>query len=782
MAKRWHNTEMTWEQFCSTQREPVRTKETEKEYKALPKAERDAVKDVGGFVGGYLREGQRKRGHCEKRSLLTLDADSPSADFLAICELFGYAACVFSTHSSTKTHPRYRLILPLSREVSSEEYTPLALKVAEYLGLENFDPTTYQAERLMYNSSCPVDAEYVWREDEGEWLDPDEWLGRYADWHDASAWPLPGLNAPRDAKKQGDPLSKPGVIGAFNRAYSIEDAISIFLPDVYTPSTEGRYTYAHGSTFGGLVTYDGLFAYSNHATDPASGKLCNAYDLVRLHMFGAQDEDSPVGTSLSKLPSTAAMRAFVATLDDVKQRVAIERMTEAAQDFGVTLEPADTEWTKQLTFNRAGDIESSAQNIEIIMQNDPAIHDLLRLDTFAQRAVLTDSTPWRKVTPTTTFWGDTDDAGLRVYLEKLYGISARAKVEDALMLELERHAVHPVREYLAGLEWDGVPRVETLLVDYLGAVDNEYTRCVTRKFLAATVARVMRPGCKFDHMLVFTGKQGIGKTFLAEKLAGKWFSNTLDTVQGKEAYEALQGVWIMEMGELTATKKADIEATKHFISKTEDAFRVAYGRRKSYFPRQCTFIGTTNEAAFLRDRTGNRRYWPVGVSSASESRVWDLTQDVVDQIWAEALGIYEAGETLYLNAEQELLATAEQELRLEDSGMDGIITDFLGVPITEDWYKRSIVDRRRYVEQYGDGSYTESGEVVRAQVCVLEVWCEALGRTPGSIKPINAAEIRAVLNCLPGWERYDGGDKGRLRFGRGYDRQSAWRRFDTLLD
>lgn len=778
VTKRWRNTETSWSAFVERLRQPVRTAETVKEYRAMSKSEQGEVKDVGGFVGGHLIDGTRKRGSCDRRSLITLDADNPDEHFLDVCEFLGEECVIYSTHSHTERAARYRLIIPLAREVSAEEYTPLALAIARTLGLDNFDKTTYQPERLMYYPSCSRDAKYFFKHlTEETALDPDEWLASsYNDWRDASAWPLADVAQPRDIERQGDPLSKPGVVGAFNRAFTIDEAIARFLPDVYKPASRGRYTYREGSTFGGLVVYDeGLFAYSNHATDPASSRLCNAYDLVRLHLYGAQDATAAPDTPISKLPSSVAMRDFVTSLDEVRHLMATERMTEAAQDFGITVETdeAATEWTKQLTFTRSGNIESTSHNIEVIMNNDPALVDMVRLDTFERRAVLVRSTPWREVSGR-AYWSDADDAGLRVYLENVYGIAARAKIEDALTLALEKRSTHPVREYLESLTWDGIPRLDSLLIDYLGAADNEYTRTVTRKFLVATVARVMQPGCKFDHMLVLTGAQGLGKTLLAQKLAGRWFSNTLDTVQGKEAYEALEGVWIMEMGELTATKKADIEAVKHFISKTEDAFRVAYGRRKSYFPRQCTFMGTTNDAVFLRDRTGNRRFWPVGVRDTGERNVWDLTQETVDAIWAEALCRYRDGEALYLNAQQEELAAYEQALRLEDNGIEGVIADYLSIPITDDWYSRNIADRRRYIEQYGEGEYAESGETPRERVCVLEVWCEALGHTPGTIRPINASEIRAALNALGDWRKYSGGDRGRLRFGRGYDKQVAW--------
>lgn len=585
---KWKNRTMTWAELLDRLSKPTVTQETVAEYQKMAKSKKDAIKDVGGFVGGFLKEGKRKKGNAQSRSLLTLDADSPR---LGLWEDFtlmdSYTAAVYSTHSHTPEKPRLRFIIPLKRPVTAEEYTPLALKVAEGLGLDNFDDTTYQAERLMFWPSKPQDGEFVFETQEGDWLDPDEVLAQYPDWRDVSYWPeLPGGKELRErqAKRQGDPLEKKGVVGAFCRTYDIHAAIAKFLSDVYGPTDhDDRYTFLSGSTSGGMIVYDDKFAYSHHGTDPVGDTLVNAFDLVRIHLFSDLDDEAKDGTPANRLPSFGAMRDFALEDEEVKATLARDRMAGAMEDFG---DLEDDEWQKKLEFDKDGEIASSAGNLELIMKNDENLKDRILMDDFAKRLVVKDDLPWREVTEEDRYWKDADGAGLRVYIEKVYGIVNRGKVEDAFMQEAERQSIHPVREYLDGLEWDGVKRVDTLLIDYLGAEDTAYTRLVTRKFLTAAVARIYEPGAKFDYMLVTSGPQGIGKTELPTILARKWFSNSLENVQGKDAYEALQGVWIMEMGEMTATKKADIEATKHFISKREDIYREAYGRYKSYFKRQ----------------------------------------------------------------------------------------------------------------------------------------------------------------------------------------------------
>ncbi len=776
LSKKWKNAPLDWRDFLERLANPTITQETAAEYAKLPKRERDAIKDVGGFVGGFLKQGRRKADAVVSRSLITLDADSVSDDIWELFSmLYDFAAAIYSTHSHKPDAPRLRLIIPLSRPVSAEEYQPIARKMASKLGMDNFDDTTYQPERLMYWPSVSRDGEYIFDYQDGAFLDPQTLLDEYPDWQDSSFWPESSRShgiRDRQAKKQGDPLEKKGAVGAFCRAYDIRSAIETFLSDVYAPTDhEDRYTYIDGSTSGGLVIYEDKFAYSHHGTDPVGEKLSNAFDLVRIHKFGDLDEDAKDGTPTNRLPSFKAMRELTLNDEAAKGLIIEERMLEAAEDFeGIEVDTSsDKSWTKRLTIDESGQIESSAMNLETIFKNDSNISKKVAFDNFAQRLVLRDRLPWREIGEQ-KFWKDSDDAGLRIYIEKVYGISHRGKIEDAFMQEVERHQFHPVRKYLDGLNWDGVERVETLLVDYLGAENTKYVRMVTRKALCAAVARVYKPGIKFDEMLTLTGAQGIGKSSLADILAGEWFSDTLDNIGGKDAYEALQGVWIMELGELKATKKADIEATKHFISKREDAFRVAYGRHKSYFPRQCIFWGTSNDYEFLHDRTGNRRFWPVEVGKQKRKhRVWDIDEETRGQIWAEAKVLFEKGERLYLTDDEEELAKEQQALHTVENALDGMIAEYLDTPITDDWYARDIYERQSFIK--GQGSELgEEGNTQRTKVCVMEIWCELLNGDPKNLVPIKAKEIRSILDHLDGWEKH----KGKLRFGAVYGSQRAY--------
>lgn len=361
-SKSWKNQTITWDDFKARIKNPTVTQETMAEYKKLTKAQKGELKDVGGFVAGSLKNGRRKRGHVKERSMVTLDADSPRSDLWEDFTLLNEcAAILYSTHSHTADSPRYRLVIPLAEPVSAEAYVPLALKLAEQMGLDNFDDTTYQPDRLMYWGSHARDGEYLYEEQTGDFLNPMDVLNLYPDWTDSSYWPETDRrmdSRAREAKKAGDPLEKPGVIGAFNRQYSIQEAIDRFLPEVYTPTDhDDRYTYAEGTTAGGLVIYNDLFAYSHHATDPIGEHLVNAYDLVRIHKYGILDENSRETTAINNRPSSKAMAEFALKIDGVKKDLADLAIGSAVDDFEDDIELPDEvekderEW---LSYNKQG--------------------------------------------------------------------------------------------------------------------------------------------------------------------------------------------------------------------------------------------------------------------------------------------------------------------------------------------------------------------------------------------------------------------------------------------
>ena len=265
MDKKWKNRDISWEDFCKKVSTTQRTTETVEEYRKLRKGKQDNIKDVGGFVGGHLKEGRRRNGNVLCRSMLTLDVDYGTPEFWDELKMFsGFKCCVYSTHKHTPESPRLRLIIPLSREVSEDEYPAVGRMVAKELGIDLFDDTTYEPCRLMYWPSTSVNGEFFFDIQDGSELDPDEYLSKYDDWRDTSTWPVSSRQSEvikRSIKEQADPTTKPGVVGTFCRAYTVEDAIETFLAEIYEPSAmEGRYDYIPADSSAGLVIYGDKFA------------------------------------------------------------------------------------------------------------------------------------------------------------------------------------------------------------------------------------------------------------------------------------------------------------------------------------------------------------------------------------------------------------------------------------------------------------------------------------------------------------------------------------------
>ena len=754
MEKRWNGGEMELEDFVRRISRTVRTAETVEQYRKLSKARQDSIKDVGGFVMGKLKGGRRKKDCVVFRSALTLDMDHAVGDVPEQMELFFDFRClIYSTHKHTPEAPRFRLVIPLSRNVSPDEYAAVARKVAEDIGMELFDDTTYEPSRLMYWPSTSADGEFVFRDVAGEILDPDVVLARYRDWRDSSEWPVSGRQQAvvlREMKKQADPLGKEGVVGAFCRTYSIEEAVEVFLADVYRPSVmQGRYDYVPADSQAGVVVYEGRFAYSHHATDPACGKLMNAFDMVRIHRFGELDVRASEDTEACKLPSFRAMSEFAVSDERVKLTLAEERAESAKREFS-----GEDDWSKGLELDRQGKVKDTLDNLVLAIRHDDGLQSIA-FNLHRDGIDAGEGLPWKQIKPG---WNDSDFASLKVYLNKGYGVYAPTKTKDALLAVASERAYHPVKEYLDALpEWDGVKRVDTLLTDYLGAEDSAYTRAVIRKTLAAAVARIYQPGTKFDSVLILNGPQGIGKSTMFARLAGAWFSDslTLTDMRDKSGPEKLQGYWILELGELAGMKKTDVETVKSFLSRVDDKYRASYGLNVESHPRQCVIVGSTNtESGFLRDITGNRRFWPVRVNGESVRKPWQISGEDVLQVWAEAKAVYEGGERLYLEGEVAAMAVSQQAEAMETDDREGLVRTYLDTLLPENWDSMSLYDRRNFLNGSEFGEERQTGTVRRMMVCNMEIWCECFGRESSALKKIDSYEISGIMRKIEGWGKY----------------------------
>ena len=778
----WKNQSLLWSEFCERLRVPQRTVESFDEFMKLSKAEKDELKDVGGFVGGALKAPRRKPENVTGRDLLTLDMDNiPGhgvAAVIAKVEALGAAAVIYSTRKHCESRPRLRVIVPTDRTMTPDEYEPCARKLAEIIGMGYADPTTFELARFMYWPSCSRDSEYAYKVLDAPFASVDKLLGMYEDWRDVTSWPVvPGdeMTPKRLAAKQEDPTSKKGVIGAFCRAYDIMGAMDEFIPGVYESTTDdNRYTYLGGTTTGGAIIYqDGKFLYSHHATDPCSGMLVNAWDLVRLHKFGDRDDEAKPGTPVGKLPSYAAMSELargnakvMAELDRERHAQAVS-VFEPAVDVNEGLELAEN-WQEKLKRDGKGNIAKTTSNIMLIMENDKELRGKCVLDEFASRGMAMGALPWNAETEP-RLWSDVDSAGMRDYLENHYGITSSAKVDDAVALIAFKHKVNQVAEYLEGLHWDGKKRIDTLLHDYLGAEQNAYTAEAMRKMLVAAVSRAVRGATKWEQMIILVGPQGCGKTTFITALGKEWYCDSLEDFSGKEAAEIIQGQWIIEVGELAAMNRSEVLEVKQFLSKKDDVYRAAYGRHSERYPRRCVFFGTSNESSFLRDTTGNRRFWPITVQAKETHKkdVWKELPDEVDQIWAEAYALWVLAESLELSAEAEKLAEEAREQYRDANDKEGLIAEFLERGLPENWDSLDLGQRRQFL----NGNLSWDGPLrPRDKVCALEIWCECLGGDARRMKRIDSIEINNVLAVLPGWERNRATRKyGYCGYQRGYE-------------
>lgn len=426
-------------------------------------------------------------------------------------------------------------------------------------------------------------------------------------------------------------------------------------------------------------------------------------------------------------------------------------------------------WMRELQRNENGIIKRNAHNVLTIFRNDPELKNKFVYDSFRNNELILDQLPWDRGSKQRK-WTDEDDACLRNYFDLKYGIRSKELIFDCLQEEFKRNSYHPVKEYLSGLEWDGIMRLEMMLIKYLGAENSEYSRLITKKAFTAGVARILEPGCKYDSILTLTGAQGLGKSTVFRLMGKDWFLDSLQDTHSKDALQTIQGNWIIEIAELSAMRKSEIESFKNFITNTVDKYRPSYGRRLVERPRQCIFFGTTNEEVFLKDATGNRRFWPLKVTRKMTPKDIEEFNTLVDQFWAEAKHYYEQKETLYLTAEEEEKANTSRLLFLDEDSRKGMIEEYLDIKISINWKEKTINDRCEFIQKELNNE-TQYGTVVRNRISAIEVWCEYFAEPRGKFTPIKGRELRNMLKTMDGWEFI-----GQQRVGKEYGRQEVFER------
>lgn len=750
-SKTWVNKTITFDELKERLKVTIRTPESAEEYAKFNKAKRDAVKDHGGFVAGALKGGRRKVDTVELRSMVALDGDRIDKAFLENYETNApYTSLLYTTHSSTDDDPRVRLVYPLTRDVTPEEFVAVSRYLAQMLGIDYFDECSYQPNQLMYWPSSPQNGVFVFKEVDKAWLNPDDILSAHPEWTDPTQLPTSSRESKANQvaqQKVQDPLTKEGTVGLFNRAYfPVTKALDAFLSDVYEATdNENRYHLIESHSMAGVEIKDGKFVYSHHAKDPAYLKLCNAFDIVRTHKFSGLDDKE----------SFREMCEFAMQQDEVKVLAANERLAEAEADF--TEAADDDNWKTKLKYQpKTGMLENTVYNLNLILAHDPDFRHFA-YNEMANRIQVTGPLPWERPEGN-QFWRDADTAQLKSIIDIRY-LPFSSRNHDVAFTKIadDRH-FHPVRDYLDSLpEWDGIERVEDLFIRYLQADDTPYVRAVTRKTFAAAVARVYVPGIKFDCVPVLDGDQGIGKsTIVKDLVTSEYYSETLSLtdMDDKSGAEKLQGFWAVEIGELAGMKKADIEKVKAFLSTCDDKYRPSYGKVVESHPRQCIIIATVNgERGYLRDITGNRRFWIIKLHQKKQKKTWDFTPEYRAQFWAEAKEIWKSGEKLYLEGDLLEVAEEAQQSAMEVDERLGMVEEYLNTRLPDDWADMDLFQRRNFLHGSEFGMPEHKGAVMRTEVSNAEIWCECYGKPLQELKPTDSYSIAALMAQLPNWER-----------------------------
>lgn len=807
----WKNYDVDWDFLVKELTQKlIRTKETYAEYLAMKRDEQGNVKDRGGFVGGWLKDGNRRKWNVLCRSLITFDLDECPKDILDSIELMSpYKMIIYSTHKHSPESPRLRLIIPLTKECSEEEYEPISRMIAKELAeecgfsMDCFDRTTHEPNRLMYFPTASKDGKFIGKTLLGKEVDPTEVLARYDNWKDITQWPT----APKEEELRrsevrdlDDPSKKDFIIGYFCSVFGIKETIENFLSDVYIEGTiRDRYTYIGGDSqsANGAIVYNNTFLYSHHEHDPVHGQgSVNAFDLVRIHKFGELDKDVPEGTKSGSLPSYKACKKWAEALPELKEVIDEARNRKASErakkdfewDLDMPQEEGDDSWMSDLQRHPENHkILETYDNYSIILNNDPRLKGLVGINQFSTYPEVLKRAPWKRADVSNPSWTDNDDAQLFGYINKYYGLKNTLFLSKAVEGWMSTNAFDPVKDFIESVKWDGKPRVESYFIDYLGADDNVYVRTVTRKMFVAAIARVYEPGCKFDYLVTLVGKQGLGKSLACRNLAGpngRWFSDSISgaaNLNAKETYESLRGQWIVEWGELAALKKGEREQVKLFLSKQTDTYRGAYLRRTMAYPRRCIFIGTTNDDTFLNDATGARRFLIIDCHGHSKKNVWDVTLNEVNQMWAEAKELYDKGENIMDLADVARMALEQQVAHTETNEYVAELEQFLEIKIPKDWYKKPLTERRQFIQatnEFRTQLLKESGEseelVLREKACVEEFKYEFYGKDRSAIKDSLASRKINEAFSLLGWIA----DSTPANYGL-YGKQRGWRRSKT---
>jgi len=706
------------------------------------------LKDNGFFIAGEVDVNKKSKRleNIKSRTVLTFDIDKPTEDIYAKAkkELPGIQMIKYTTISHTLDKPRYRIMIPVARALSSYEYVSIMNWVIDKLGKDSFDSTTTEVARVMFLPAVCKDGKYEFAFQDGEALDVNSII------KEINANRPPIIEAGERA--QTHPRDRKGIVGAVNRAWTITEAIEKWLSDIYIKPGDftekaPRYRFHLSKGMPGATVYDddGIM-YSRHDTDPANSKRLDTFNLLKLHLH--QDD-------YTKMRDWAQ-----------RQDLVIAELTDVESPFNVETEGTVDDWPQYLKLSK-GLIADTPYNLQLILLNDPNLQHLFRINTLTYHIeVCRDMSciGGRKGHINKTL-EDADIQEVRIYLETCPTPvkASKQNVQDAVCQAARLVSYCPVKDYLDSCidTWDGIPRVETIFTDYLMIADNEITRAIARKVLAAVVWRVMKPGIKWEGVPVLWGPQGCGKTTFIQKLykssmfdpyPKNWINNTsVDYSQIDKAIQRTKGFWGIELAELANSTMSNYsnEQMKAFISADRPVTRIPYDKYEVTLDRKCIFWGTTNIWQYISDQTGSRRFLPLDCGAVTSQDKYECLQKIhsmpVDQIWAEVMTYYQY-EALFFTPEEEEKLRCLRETHTEESAYETILTKFLGTRIPLNWNEKTPLERREYFLMGGQ----KDAAVLRHTITMAEIMYEGIGRPVHEFTRKQMRELEVTLFNL-GW-------------------------------
>ena len=740
--------ETTFGEFCETLKVPQVLSMTAEEYESLPQEEQKKNK-----LGECFRtavDNKEESSGPTLAYLIALDADHPEPGFKAELEteLPGVKTYMHTTFRSREGSPRYRVFMPTSRAVTKEEYEKVCQWINEKVSSE-LDKQCFNFNQKLQLPRVLKDVAYHTYEWGSNPLDVDRLL---AEVNSDAADTGSGSSETETSggKKEYDSY---GPIQAYCEAHPITEIMEE-LSDVYQKTDKkNRYQLIGAdSSPGVIVNPERNIATSFHANDPASSHSCNSFDLYRIHRFGNLDKEVPKGTKKRDLPS------FHAMMDKVKGDEKVRKLLEKHREESKPEPISERERIKdKLQQTDKGAYKNSSANAVTIVSEDKDLSGIW-YDSFSNRFIVTTPTPWDPAdTGYPHFFSDNDRKALIAFISRTYGIEMSTTIDNALAQLTFCRKIHPLQEYFKGLQWDGKKRVEGVLTKYLGCEDSEYTRTVSRVTLVSAVKRIFEPGCKVDTMTVLIGKQGCGKSTFVSRLSKGYFTDNIhfQDMASKIASEKLNGVFIAELSEMAGYSKSEVEMVKSFISCQSDDYREPYARMKSYHPRTSIFIGTSNKFnGFLIDETGNRRFLPVYATDNREVSSWDMTEEEIDQLWAEAYQLYQNGAGTKVPDELLGEVTKMQDGAIMEDVRAQFVQQYLDVLLPEDWYGMSLESRCDYINH--EGTYAGrpySGTLRRDYVCAAEIGTELFKMKKIDLTIGFSKNVALMLRKL-GWKEY----------------------------